>query len=811
MKRTLLNLLGLFACLAILSSSFAQSPERFTISGYVKEEGSGELLPGVSVYVKGQTIGTQTNKYGFYSISFSKSEELTLVYSFVGYQQVLKTLKPPRRLELNVSLQPQSQVLEEVKVVSDAFEQQKVSETAQMSQISVPIQQIKSIPAFLGEKDVLKVLQLMPGVQKGREGNAGIYVRGGGPDQNLLILDDAPVYNAYHLLGFFSVFNGDALKSVELTKGGFPARFGGRLSSVIEMQMKEGNREKLRGEGGIGILSARVALDGPLTKNKKVSFLFSGRRMYGDLFYRPFIPSNQDGGYYFYDANFKINYDFGQKDKLYLSSYLGKDKGFVEDNTTPETTKGQLYWGNSTATLRWNHLFSERLFANTSLIYSDYFFNTYLAKKTYQYDANNQKSLRKYELDYQSGIRDMGVKVDIDYLPNPEHTLKMGFQVTNHRFVPRSFSTVDIDSAANIFLNKLSIDPIDAVETGLYLEDTYRPLSNLRINAGLRWVTFSSGQASYGGLEPRLSVAWTLPRDYALKASYATMNQFVHLLSNTGVGLPTDRWVPSTASVLPQQSRQIALGMAKDFPEKGITLTFEGYYKTMKNVVNLREGTSSLLDEDGLSSLLEGEKSNDLWQKQITQGTSWSNGYELMIQKKVGRFSGWLGYTLSWTKQQDPNLNGGKEFWAHYDRRHDFSLVGIYKASKRLTLSATWVYGTGNAITLAQSRYQTVGSSLANGVSDGYFSNGNTYDYGERNSFRAAAYHRLDVSVQLHRKMKKGHERTWEWSVYNVYGQKNPFFYDYASREVGNGTTETYLKKYSLFGIIPSFSYSFKF
>ncbi len=810
-----------YALLLLPLSPKAQSPERFTINGYVREKGSGELLPGVSIYVKDKKVGTQTNNYGFYSLTLNTSEEITIVYSFVGYRSETKTFKIPKNLEMNIELIPNNQELTEVVVHGDSPENQKVSESVQMSQVSIPIQQIKDIPALLGEKDVLKVLQLMPGVQKGSEGNSGIYVRGGGPDQNLLILDDAPVYNASHLFGFFSVFNGDALKSVELTKGGFPARFGGRLSSVIEMQMKEGSRDKLHIDGGIGLISSRLVVQSPIGKNNKSSFLISGRRTYIDALVRPFLDKKRgDGGYYFYDLNAKINYDFGQKNRIYLSGYFGRDVFFGINKNNYDNTEDEagINWGNQTATFRWNHLFNERLFVNSSIIYSNYKFNVYAIEQ-----QSRQGKLVENELSYLSQIQDIGYKSDFDYLPNPQHSIKAGFAVTSHQFSPSAIVVTDVD------INKYTreVERIEAVETGVYVEDTYKPFEKLKINAGLRLSSFKTNKVNYLNPEPRFAMAFSARNDLSFKASFATMNQYIHLLSNSGASLPTDLWVPSTDKLPAQRSRQIAFGVAKDFNEKNLALTVEGYYKEMDNIVALKEGASFLL-EDGPEQLAKDKENGKSWDDQATSGRGRSYGGEILLQRKIGKFSGWVGYTLSFIRHQFDELNFGKEFWAKYDRRHDLSVVGIYRLSPRITLSGTWIYGTGNALTIPQATYassvQNPGTSpfgipIIPGVTSSqqysYFRE--FPDYGERNNFRAEAFHRLDVGVQFHKIMKKGHERTWEFSIYNLYNRKNPYFYTFKTTNNYNpqnpqGSEYTRnLTRYSLFGIIPSLSYSFKF
>lgn len=776
--------------------------DRLTISGYVREAGSQEALIGVNVYVPGTSTGTTTNTYGFYSLTLPAQDSLRLAFSFVGYEATTRTISLRKNTTLSVLL-ASGQALAAVDVRAGRTDE-KVSESPQMSKIDVPVAQIKKIPSFLGEKDVLRVLQLMPGVQKGSEGQTGIYVRGGGPDQNLIILDDAIVYNASHLFGFFSTFNGDALKSVELTKGGFPARFGGRLSSVIELNMKDGNREKLHGEGGIGLIASRLTLEGPLTKTKKGSFLVSGRRTYLDVLVAPLIAAESNGetkaGYYFYDLNAKANYDLDPKNKIYLSGYFGRDRFYARD--TGENTDVGLSWGNATGTLRWNHLFNQKLFGNLSLIYSDYKFQI-------SSDEKNDRGEDNFSLRYNSGIRDFSLKYDVDFYPTPQHSLRLGVQSLYHRFTPSAIVLKNTD--INQF--NLNVENIDVVESGLYAEDTWRPTDRWRVNGGLRLSHFQQKDVGYLRPEPRLSAAYILKPDLSVKASYALMNQYVHLLSNTGIGLPTDLWVPTTDRVKPQQSQQVAVGVAKDLTDRGLTLTVEGYYKTMRNIINYKEGASFLLIDDPTTA--EGLR----WEDNVTAGRGWSYGAEFLLQKKVGRFSGWAGYTLSWTQWQFPELNGGRPFYPRYDRRHDASLVGIYELSKRITLSSTWVYGTGQALTVPVGRYNTYepgSTTLYSGPStltQSLFQNGRTVeDYGrEKNAFRAEAYHRFDVGIQFH-KQKRHHERTWEFSLYNAYNRRNPFFYQLESVYQGQGKPyRTGLFRYSVFPVVPSFSYNFKF
>jgi hypothetical protein len=779
--------------------SYCQPSQHYTISGYVKEAVSSESLIGVNIYLPDLKTGTTTNTYGFYSITLPATDSVALIVSYIGFTTQIINTSLRKDIELNIELKP-GIVLDEVTVTADRAEKQ--SESVKMSTVTLQVSQVKNVPTLLGEKDVLKVLQLMPGVQKGAEGSSGIYVRGGGPDQNLIILDDAIVYNASHLFGFFSLFNGDALKSVELTKGGFPARYGGRLSSVLDMNMKEGNKEEWHGEGGIGIISSRMTVDGPLKKGKS-SILLSGRRTYIDLLLRPVLAASkaENTGYYFYDFNAKINYDFGRNNKLYLSGYFGKDKFFLKNNTGGVKENVGFLWGNATGTLRWNHLFSNRLFANASAIYSNYKFGVY---DKYQVIKEN----KNYYAEYYSGIRDLSLKYDIDYIPNPNHWIRIGAISIFHRFKPHAFVELDVPNDINIRNTSYT----DGVESGIYAEDTWQPSESLKVNGGLRFSHFLASKNQYHFFEPRLSMAWRLKNDFAVKGSYASMNQYIHMLSGTGISLPTDLWVPTTDRVRPQQSRQLAIGMVKDLQNPKLALSLEGYYKTMDNVIGYKEGAAFIdIDEAKSAASIN-------WEDNVTSGKAWSYGIELLLQKREGRLTGWIGYTLSWTQMQFDSLNFGKKYYARYDRRHDISVVATYKLSKRITLSGTWVYGTGNAVTLPVSEYSVTQHPVDPESQSLYYSGQEMYifgmevnEYGEKNNFRMRSYHRLDIGIQFH-KQKKWGERIWEFSFYNVYNRKNPFFYYMENKyEKDTGKTFGLLKQVSLFPIIPSFSWSFKF
>lgn len=779
--------------MAVFSVLVAQSQQKFTISGTIYEKGSEETLPGVVVVETASQLGTVSNSFGFYSITLPAGN-VELSFQFVGSIAERRSVQLSSNIILDIRLENEA-VLNVVEV--SAERQERISDETRMSTIEIPIDQIKNIPALLGEKDVLKVIQLMPGVQKGSEGQTGFYVRGGGPDQNLILLDDATVYNANHLFGFFSIFNGDALKSVELTKGGFPARYGGRLSSVLEMRMKDGNKEKFHGEAGIGLLSSRLTLEGPVKKGKS-SFLVSGRRTYIDIISQPFILAANNGsmaGYYFYDFNAKYNHTIDSLNRIYVSGYFGKDKFYFRDRSDNNLNKGNFLWGNATGTIRWNHIINEKVFSNTSLIFTNYNFGINF------YEEFGDEF---FELRYRSGIRDYSIKYDLDIIPNPNHYVRTGATFIYHRFSPSAVVLKGTDIEENVD----EVEKIPSYESAIYFEDDWSISDVVKVNLGVRLSQYYAGSKNYLNPEPRVAGRVMLSKDLSAKVSYAIMNQYVHLLSNTGVGLPTDLWVPATQAIGPQRSQQWAAGLARDIPKHRLMVSLEGYYKVMNGVISYRDGASFLDVGAGSAS----EQNDPLrWQENVTTGRGRSYGAELFIQKKYGKWNGWIGYTLSWTKLQFDELNFGKEFFARYDRRHDISLVGIYKVNEGLTLSATWIYGTGQAITLPLSTFaaEQETPTFNNGVD--YINSGVliAQDYGERNGFRMRSFHRLDIGAQWHKKLKRC-ERTFELGFYNLYNRKNPFYYYIDSTYDSNGIVKNTLKQMSLFPILPSFTWTYK-
>ncbi|SDE74486.1 TonB-dependent receptor [Cellulophaga baltica] len=769
--------------------------EKYTVSGYIKEQGSGENLFGVSVYIPELKVGTITNEYGFFSFTAPKGKH-SVVFSYIGFTSQVKEIDLNADLEVFVNLIASSEALSEVVVIAD--QHVKESKVTQMSAVRLNPMDVQDLPALLGEKDVLKTLQLLPGIQGGSEGSSGFHVRGGTPDQNLIILDDAVVYNSNHLFGFFSVFNGDAVKSVEAFKGGFPARYGGRLSSVINIGMKDGNKEKLSGNINIGLISSSVVLEGPINKGK-TSFIMSGRRTYADLIVQPFLDKDENGGYFFTDLNFKIHHIFSSKDKLYWSNYYGKDKFYSRYLDATAKEKTNLAWGNITSTLRWNHQFSNKLFANSSLIFSNYEFKIDIDNKDLKIDEYDDN----YLFNTSSGIDDYSIKTDFDYYPNNKHSVKFGAIATRHNFTPQRVVIKDPYSGS---INKTQ--ELNSFEGAVYLEDDWKITDKLNFSPGFRASYFNYKAKNYLNFEPRIALSYNLRPDLAFKASYSKMNQYIHLLSSSGIGLPTDLWVSSTDNVKPQSSEQYAIGIAKDFQEKDYSFSAEAYYKKLDNVISYKEGASFL----ALDNLESGKNIN--WEENITTGQGWAYGTELLFRKQSGPLTGWLGYTLSWSERQFDELNLGKKFFDRYDRRHDISLVGIYKPSEKITVSGTWVLSTGNNYTLPNlQRLNNLGNFPIN-TNYSYYNGSEEFSSG-RNNFRGETTHRLDLGIQFHKKKKNNKVRTWGISLYNAYSRQNPFIYTlddkYYDYNDPNATIEKELTRTSVLMLIPSINYNLKF
>jgi hypothetical protein len=772
----------------LISCLNAAGQSRFTLNGYIRDTLSGETIIGATLKVNGSSVAS--NQYGFFSLTLPEGEYEAIV-SHASYQTTSYKILLKENLERSFYLLPRTAALNEV-VVYSRRRDGNIRE-AQMGKVDLSMSQVRTLPAFMGEVDILKTIQLLPGVQSAGEGNAGFYVRGGGPDQNLIMLDDAVVYNTGHLFGFFSIFNSDAIKNTSLIKGGMPAQYGGRLSSVLDVTMKDGNLNNFQAEGGIGLIASRISLQGPL-KKEKASFMVSARRTYIDAIAKPFVSKESNfygSGYYFYDLNAKINYRFSEKDKIYLSGYFGRDV-FTFRNTE-RAFRANIPWGNSTGTLRWNRVFNRKLFANTTLVFNDYNFNFGAAQ-------NN------FEVNLASGIRDYSAKADFDFYPSSKHKIKFGALSTYHKFIPNVAS-----GRQDSVVFKPSNESVKyALENALYIQDDWEVSEKVRINYGIRWSGFTqlgpytvyekdenqnkldsvvysgfSKVKHYAGLEPRLTLRYGFNERTSFKGSVTRNLQFIHLVSNSGTTLPTDLWVPSTFRVKPQLSWLYAAGLFKNFNNNAWETSVEVYYKSMQNQIEYREGyTPSLRDPE----------------EEFVFGKGWSYGAEFYLNRSRGRLTGWIGYTLSWTWRKFEELNEGNKFPAKFDRRHDLSVVAAYELNKKWKLGGVFVYATGNATSLPERFY------IMNGVL--------SQEYSAINQYRLPAYHRIDLSATYTPVPKKERriKSSWVFSVYNLYNRMNPYFIYFAqdgSPAAGNLNIQA--KQVSLFPILPSVTWNFRF
>jgi hypothetical protein len=775
-----------------LFSKWSLAEDKFTLSGYVKDASSGESLPGATVGLLELKKGVNANNYGFYSISVPKGNYQVKV-SYLGYETQLISINLDKNTQLNIELLPKNMTSKEI-VIKDVRKDENVKST-EMGMHQLSMEAVKKLPVIMGEVDVLKSLQLLPGVSSAGEGQSGFYVRGGGPDQNLILLDEAVVYNTGHLFGFFSVFNGDAIKNVTLIKGTAPANYGGRLSSVVDVSMKEGNNKKYQVEGGIGLIASRLSIQGPILKNK-ASFMVSARRTYIDALVKPFVKKESTlsgSGYYFYDLNAKVNYILSKKDRLYASGYFGKDV-FTFKNKE-RTFNIKVPWGNSTATLRWNHEFSNKLFMNTTLTYNDYQFT---------FNAEQQD----FNIQLYSGIRDWSGKVDLDYYSKFNHNFKFGGIYTWHTFTP---STVG-GSAGGTELSPDQSFRKYAHEIGIYALDEFDLGERFKINAGIRYtqfmqagpytrytfdlndkktdsISYGAGEIakSYGGFEPRLNIRFTIDKTSSIKAGVAKTYQYLHLVTNNGSTLPTDIWSPSTYFVRPQEAWQYSIGYFKNFLDNKVETSVEVYYKDMKNLLEYREGyvPSSLRDID----------------YDFVFGRGYAYGAEFFVNKTKGRWTGWISYTLAWTRRIFKDLNNGLEYPAKFDQRHNISITSTYELNKKWTLSGVFVFGSGNRISLPTELYV---------IDNGLYQN-----YDQLNNYSLPPYHRLDLAAIYVPKpdSKKKWKGSWTFSIYNVYSRQNPYLV-YLDTQGGLNTqngVELKVKQVSIFPILPSITYNFKF
>ena len=773
--------------------SFSQN---VSLSGYLEDLETGESLIGANVLIKELNIGCSTNNYGFFSLTIPKGE-YTIICSYIGYDNINRKIIINKDISEKFKLSPSSFQIDEV-TISTKKEDYNIK-SSDLGNVELEVKKLEKLPVLMGEKDILKTLQLLPGVQSGSEGSSGFYVRGGGPDQNLILLDEGTIYNASHLFGFFSVFNSDAINDINLIKGSMPANYGGRLSSVLDINMKDGNKKRFSGRGGIGLISSKLTLEGPIKKDTS-SFIVSARRTYIDILTKPYLDTTEyaGNGYFFYDLTSKLNYRFSNKDQIFISGYFGKD--VFTFNSPDWGFNMKIPWGNSTGSIRWNHVFSNKLFMNSSLIFSNYKFEF---SATQNVEGNNLYQSRLY-----SGIRDWNFKQDFNYYLNPRHTLKFGINNTYHIFSPSNFDAS---------LDSLDISTNDiryyAHEGAIYINDEFNLNEKILINAGIRLSTFTHfgpferyikdgsnnlGALStdstinynswepiktYYGFEPRFSSRYLINEKSSLKFGFNQNYQYIHLTSLSSSSLPTDVWIPSSSIIKPLIGRQYSIGYYRNFNNNKYEFSLEGYYKNMENLIEYKEnyipGTS--IGTDNVDN-------------NLVSGDGQSYGFELFFSKNIGNLSGWIGYTWSKTTRKFNELNKGLEFYSKYDRTHDLSIVANYQISKRLNFSTVFVYATGNTLTLPESAFLIDGDLIL--------------EWGERNSHRMEPYHRLDIALTLDGKKKGNYQSSWSFSIYNVYNRQNPYFIYFDVNDDNFGLTA---KQVSLFPIIPSISWNFKF
>ncbi len=786
---------SLFSLCSIILS--AQS--KFTISGFVKDSSNGESLPAAAVYVAKINKGVNTNQYGFYTVTLP-ADTYAIRVSYIGYTPQQAVIILNKDVHLNFELF--SKAFEEKEVVITAEKKDQNVESTDLGRQELKMEEVKSIPAFLGEIDILKTLQLLPGVMSSGEGNTGFYVRGGGADQNLVLLDNATIYNTGHLLGFFSVFNGDAVKDATIIKGGMPAEYGGRISSVVDVQMKDGDMKKWDVEGGLGLISSRLTVQGPIKKNK-CSFIVSGRRTYLDILLKPILLNINNGAYshnsyYFYDLNAKINYIISDRDRLYLSGYFGRDvfnfadPGGVFNINFP--------WGNTTATARWNHLFSDKLFLNTMLIYNSFGFKANTNFQNVSYNLN-------------SSVQEATAKMDFEYSPVIGHLMKFGGQYNFHVLTPYQTSA----QAGGTALLTTNQSNKYADEAAIYFQDDFEATKWLKINFGLRASLFNflgpyskiifddNGHAldtihykpgqnikTYWGLEPRLSLRFKVDKYSSIKTGISLNRQYISQVSSAATTLPIDLWVPSTSTVKPQTGLQTSIGYFRNFKDDMFETSVEVYYKYLWNQIEFGQ------------SAIPVNPTTDV-EDQFTFGRGWTYGAEFFVKKARGKWTGWVSYTLSWAWRKFPGIDNGQTFLANFDRRHDLSIVNMYEINKHWKVSATFVFSTGNRVTLPVSYYLVEGQP--------------SYVYGPRNWYQMPSYNRLDLgftySIIPKKKKKRNLNSDITCSIYNAYNRLNPFFLYIAYKgDVGAGGKQSIsFKAYqvSLFPILPSVTWNFKF
>jgi hypothetical protein len=759
-----------------------------TLSGFLKDKANGEALIGATIYIPALKTGVSTNTYGFYSVSVPPGI-YSITISCIGYQTQTPQVDLKTSKQLNIMLVEESKQIEEV-VVSGEKKDRNV-ENLQMSIEKMQVKLVKKLPAFMGEIDIIKSITLLPGIQNGGEGSSGLYVRGGGPDENLMILDEAPVYNASHLLGFFSVFNSDAIKDLQVYKGGIPAEYGGKASSVVDIRMKDGNSQKIGLSGGIGNISSRLTVEGPIIKNKW-SYIVSGRRTYADYIGKIIgIKELKDNQLYFYDLNLKTNLEINRKNRIYLSAYTGDDY-FKSGESI------YMRWGNLTSTARWNHLFSNKLFSNTSFILSRYNYNLGVPGS----DAD--------QFDWTSQISDYNFKEDFSWYLNPLNKITMGINLIYHHFEPGA-----VDANENSYFTDLKLTNYNAIDNSLYISNEQSIGPKLSLRYGLRYSWFQQigkgkvreylnpdqpndtqvtaikeypgGELmppAYHNLEPRLAIKYTLTPESSIKASYNRMAQNLHLISNTNSPTPLDIWLPSNRYIKPLIANQIGLGYFRNFKDNMFETSAEIYYKKMNNVIDYVDGAELFLKEDLETELLHGK--------------GYSYGLELYIKKQQGRFTGWLSYTLSRSMREIPGINNGRAYPSSYDRTHNVSLVANYELTKRWNLSSTWIFSTGNPTSYPIAKYNVQENTL--------------YYYADRNSNRIPDYHRLDVSAtyDFRKNDRRKYKQSLNFSIYNLYARRNAYSVTFRQNKENPDISEAV--RMSIIGsMIPSITYNFNF
>jgi CarboxypepD_reg-like domain/TonB-dependent Receptor Plug Domain len=765
--------------LVVAQSLFAQTSPKYTLSGAVTDGATGETLIGVTVRSE-DGAGAVTNEYGFYSLTLPAGTH-TVAFQYIGYNTVVKSVQLNQSRKMDVSLGDNSTSLGEVEIKASKTDEQVSKPLMGVEKLSMA--EVKSLPVLFGERDILKTIQLLPGVKSAGEGNAGFYVRGGAADQNLILLDEAPVYNASHLLGFFSTFNADAIKDATLYKGSAPAQYGGRISSVLDIKMNDGNNQDYKVSGGIGVISSKLNVEGPIQKGKS-SFLVTGRRTYLDLFLKASPDSSINSTeLYFYDLNAKVNYQLDARNRLFVSGYFGRDVLAFGNGSFG------INWGNATATVRWNHLFSDKLFSNTSLIYSSY---------------DNNIAIQSGANDFQisSRIRDWNLKQDFQWFPNSRNTVKYGFQSIYHTITPSS-----IDASETSSLNSAEAQKRYGLESAAFVTHDWQATDKLNVLYGLRisdfavlgggdfytydaegtvltTTTYQNGELVKNYLipEPRVAVSYQLAPRAALKFGYTRNTQYLHLLSNSTASNPTDLWMPTTNNVEPEIADQVSVGWFRNFgKESAYEFSVETYYKSMQNQIDYRNGAEV--------------QGNPNPEAELLYGSGRAYGVELLLKKKAGKLTGWLSYTLARTERKIPGINNNTYYPAKQDRTHDLSIVGMYQLSPRWQLSGNWVFYTGNAVTFPSGKYEVNGAT--------------TFLYTERNGYRMPDYHRLDVGATYLAKKTKRFESEWSFSAYNLYNRKNAYTITFQDSETNPGTTEAL--RTALFGIVPSVAWNFKF